>query len=161
MLLLSGSNCSLGHLLSVCFCSAKASRYGTGLVNQLNHARMNRKTVVKYRQSTQKVRTPLRYFTEDGYLQFYGRTVDQDDKRKLMVVRKLKGKSQLVYIEKLLPEGVLEGFDEEEQGARMEEEVESGEDDLRPEQADAKFNAMFADLAELSHEAEYTGEAIP
>lgn len=117
--------------------------------------------MIKYRQSTQKVRTPLRYFTEDGYQQFYGRTVDQDDKRKHMVMRRLKGKNQLVYVEKLLPEGVLEGFDEEEEGARMEEEVESGEDDLRPEQADAKFNVMLADMMELSNDAEYTGEAIP
>ena len=117
--------------------------------------------MIKYRQSTQKVRTPLRYFTEEGYQKFYGRTVDQDDKRKLMVMRRLKGKNQMVYVEKLLPEGVLEGFDEEEEGARMEEEVESGEDDLRPEQADAKFNVMLGDMMELSHDAEYTGEAIP
>ena len=116
---------------------------------------------IQYRQSTQKVRTPLRYFTEDGYQQFYGRTVDQDDKRKHMVMRRLKGKNHLVYVEKLLPEGVLEGFDEEEEGARMEEEVESGEDDLRPEQADAKFNVMLADMMELSNDAEYTGEAVP
>ena len=143
----------------MCVCCAEAARYGDGVVNQLNAVRANRKKVVKFKQSKQTTRTPLRYFTEDGYKEFYGRTVDQDDKRKLMVTRTIQGKNQLVYIEKLLPDGVLDAFDEEEEGARMEEEVDSGDDSLRPEQADAKFTAMMSDISELLHDAEYTGAA--
>lgn len=141
-------------------CGTQAARFGDGVLNQMINARQNRKKVVKFKQTKQTVRTPLRYFTEAGYREFYGRTVDQDDKRKLMVMRKLQGKPQLVYIEKLLPNGVLDGFDEEEEGARMEEEIESGEEDLRPEQADAKVDAMMSDIRELMNDAEYTGAPV-
>jgi len=84
------------------------------MINQ----RKNRKTVKKFKQKKSAVRTPVRYFTEEGYKSFYSRTVDQAGLRDKMVWRRLDGKKQLVVVERQLPTGVWDGFHEEAEGAQ-------------------------------------------
>lgn len=84
----------------------------------------------------------MRYFTEEGYLKFHGKSIADAGLKDKMVWRVLNGKKQQVLVVRQLPEGVFDGFHEEAEGAEQEEEVESGDDELREGQAEAKFDAL-------------------
>ena len=86
----------------------------------------------------------IRFSTPDAYLTLHGRTPQQDGL--VPGYHMVRGKKQWGVLQRITPQGEVELTDEEEEGVESVHEVESGTDELTPEQHQCRFDAIARGL---------------
>lgn len=112
--------------------------------NQIRMKRENRKRVLKRTTRTLRAKEHLKFLTPTAYQDRYKRTLEDDG----LVAgwHMVKKQKRFGVIINMTPEGEVDLEHEDAEAVEEEEEIESGEDELRPQQADAKFNHVAGGL---------------
>lgn len=128
----------------------KSERYAkrTGncesVFNKVKMLRENRKKVVKTSGRFLKAKTSMKFCTPEAYHSRFNRTLESDGHAASW--HNLKGKRMFGVIINMTPEGEMDLEDEHIDGVEHEEEVESGDDQIREGQSLAKFNFIAGGL---------------
>ena len=138
--------------------SSTRAKLGSNILDTMMDIRQNRKRIVKKKARRLKVKIRGKIFTPERYRARYKRTIEKAGLTAKYYT--IHGKKVWGVLVRTAPDGEYDVSDEEEEGIEEHEELDDGEECLRADQQQVKFDQVATDIGDAFRDAVFMAEAM-